>query len=572
MATKKQTNKTTTQTRGTNKTTNKVDILFVIPLREELQNIQKVFSSNWRRKLIGSEVYFFTKVDGGITVAAIRLKEMGNQPALEQTTNAINIVNPKAVFCIGLGGSLHPKDLKLGDVAISRAVSEIADAAKISSLATKKSDEPAKEKTEISAEKKDIQQKSDSAGDPAANFTTAEAGGGYYLELMNRQFEASVKLLNVISNLPSLRADLFEAWQEESSIVKNNVLRESLLNLKSSSQGEPAQKGPEIWKTIRERPEFDDCHFASGLVVASSHLKLRVSDREYKVIETEGAGVARACTHRELPVPFVIFRGISDLADENKSSTETGSKIWPEGMWRRIAAKNVARFVKTILKLPMMKKALLEPDLVDVTDIREKVNELSRSGKLRFQGVDLLNVLPLMSGILSQSKTPEDLYISAGDLWIARPLLTHRGTEREPWYPIKNVYIVTIKPLLIKKLTDLITKKTVQALVPNIKALHEFLIALPETSNQAKCKLHHAYWESLPPFHGYIFGEYIWHGRWGVGDDGRVQMQHGDVSILRQDAFPEEYDRVKRLLPGKNEFRLVDDNHIAKLEKEYGAL
>ncbi|MBE2282009.1 MAG: hypothetical protein IAE77_00960 [Prosthecobacter sp.] len=545
--------------------TNRADLLIVIPLREELQTILEKWggANQWKAKLIGTDVYYHRDMHG-IRAAVTRLQEMGNQPALEQTARAIDIVEPKAVFCIGLGGSLHPDDLRLGDVGVSRAVAEIADASKVSTRGrnTSRADDVGK-----GCAQKGEEQTVETDAKPGKQIRAQEEG--YYLELMNRQFAASKKLVNVICNIPTINPAVIADWKEACSGDKEEALSsEPVGSTEGMIEADRLKRDEARKKQSRDTPEFDDCHFASGLVVASSNLPLRMANREFKVIETEGAGVARACIHRECPVPFVVFRGICDMADENKAVLQGEAKIWPAGMWRKVAAGNVALFIDAILQEEMLKQAIKKPDLVDVTNIKSKVTELDQTGKLRFERTDLLNLLPVMSGILSQAKAPSDLYISAGDLWVARPLLTHKDWDCDGGFPINDIYIITMDPKVgrLLKTQGLSPASSSEAFVPNLKALHNFIEERNKARSGRRCGIYHAYWPALPAFHGYVFADYVWHGKWGAGSDGKLQMLHNDITILREDAFPEDYSAVKAMLPPQSAFKPVTEQYLEHLE------
>lgn len=534
---------------------NKVSILLVIPLREEFERLTEVFSLKWRQKLIGTELYYFAQ-KGSIKIAAITLLEMGNQPALDQTRNAIEVVDPEVVICVGIGGSLKD-DLKLGDVAVSRVIAEIVDAAKVSTPQT--------------ATKKGNAKKS-------KNTSTSEANApGYDLELMQRQFESSIKLLKIINSISTAHPSLYRNWQNQCKTRTEKALAAKNDGLgHQQEKAWKAKRDKKILELSRTRPQFQSCHFASGLVVASSELRLRTHNREFKVVETEGAGVARACLHREYPIPFIVLRGISDFADQNKSLLESPKKLgyWPEGAWRTIAAENVARFVQMLLDSPDIIRMISQPEILPVPDIRRKAKELAEKGSIRFREKDTFEILPIMAAVLAEAATAQDLYISAGDLWIARPLLTHRDGNLNEWFSVKDVYVITIDPSYAKILQskNMLPRGYFNSLVPNMKAVNRKLEELSELPGGKSRRLYHTFWKKLPPFHGYVFGDYAWHGHWSVGNNGQFAMNLSDITFVRRDAFPAEYNSVRGMLPYKRCFRLANDTYIAKLEREYGQL
>ena len=87
------------------------------------------------------------------------------------------------------------------------------------------------------------------------------------------------------------------------------------------------------WCGHKPWPNIVPGHMASGVVIASDSLDISETNREFKVIETEGYGVGKACDR--FGVPFVVLRGISDFADGAKRDTP----------YRQIAMFNVMSYL-----------------------------------------------------------------------------------------------------------------------------------------------------------------------------------------------------------------------------------
>lgn len=86
---------------------------------------------------------------------------------------------------------------------------------------------------------------------------------------------------------------------------------------------------------------------ASGNIVAASSAfveEIRRINRKFLAIDMEAAGVASAATDRIHRVPWLVVRGVSDRADENKITLDES-----KGVWRRYCVRNAAGLLESLL-------------------------------------------------------------------------------------------------------------------------------------------------------------------------------------------------------------------------------
>ena len=105
------------------------DVGLIVPLQEEFEQLQKIATVEGQYR-IGNQVYSRIRNES-IEIWATCIGEMGNAPALQCTKDFIDFLRPQLVICTEIGGSLKPQDLGLGDIAVSRYVKDISDAAKV---------------------------------------------------------------------------------------------------------------------------------------------------------------------------------------------------------------------------------------------------------------------------------------------------------------------------------------------------------------------------------------------------------------------------------------------------------
>lgn len=281
------------------------DVVVVVPLSEEFECARTLFSMADAWQIRDAYYYPSASTDYNLRLWFTLLNEMGNGPALSRTNEILRYIKPRLIVCIGIGGSVSD-DLLLGDVALCSTVSDIIDASKIT-----------------------------------------DTSHSYELRTVSRSFSVSNALRNYLVNFRFIRQTYFAQWQKQCDDKRGDILKSIPLSSLTDSNS-------------RSLPYLHTCHFASGIVLASNRFNIKAGDRELKVIETEGAGVARACCENEYPAPFLIIRGISDFADTRKTALEAKSN----GQWRALAAHNAFSLLDVMLRdvnfLETLPKALEE--------------------------------------------------------------------------------------------------------------------------------------------------------------------------------------------------------------------
>jgi nucleoside phosphorylase len=250
------------------------------------------------------------------------LPEMGNGPAQDLTTELIDLIAPDMVFGVGIAGSLDA-DLMLGDVACARIVSDIIDAAKI--------------------------------GDPRS--FDGRPPKQYELYVVSRSIDAFKPYVAFYSAAEFLDPVGFSNWQERCRKRASEIGCSKEKACAKPPSTEPAAREEYLrFLSQRDWPKAHTGRFASGVVLSSEAFEVKRQGREYNVIETEAAGIARACTNGLRPTPFAILRGISDYAGGQKGELQTTSF----GAWRRLAVFNALELLLRHLRIPAFEGILEE--------------------------------------------------------------------------------------------------------------------------------------------------------------------------------------------------------------------
>jgi hypothetical protein len=102
-------------------------------------------------------------------------------------------------------------------------------------------------------------------------------------------------------------------------------------------------------RKLRGEPSIERCDLASGPAVgASSEFSkwITSSNRNIKALEMEAVGVLRAVASKPKTSRVLVLRGISDLADHDKSHLDSVG----EGVFRRIAMKNTLELIWALMQ------------------------------------------------------------------------------------------------------------------------------------------------------------------------------------------------------------------------------
>lgn len=262
------------------------DIGIVVPLREEYRYVAEVAP---QLESISHEGTYFYRLDlGAFRAVCCVVDQMGTLPAVQATTRLIHFANPKLIVLLGVAGALDD-DLALGDVAIGAEVNEFQ-----------------------------------------ANAKADSVGDAYTVRYSGRHWPLDYGIREALSHFEFSNGDAFRHWQ--------NLTRAHHPDLAAS--GDPstfpasnAHLGP----------------IASGNIVAAARAfvaELKRVDRKFIAIDMEAAGIAVAATERIQPLPWLVVRGISDHANEDKKALDAQGKR----AWRRYAVRNAATYLLGLLK------------------------------------------------------------------------------------------------------------------------------------------------------------------------------------------------------------------------------
>lgn len=278
------------------------DILLVIPLEEELLEVQKVFKSV---EDLSTDTIYRHSVDTGdpsVSMLVVQQEGMGRTSARDAVESAFDEFDFSLVICLGIAGSLT-SDLNLCDVCYSYEIYDVYD------------------------------------------NTKAHEGKGGELDIAfspnhEKCCEPIIAAINFIRTQPKLQ-DLYAGWQLEREAMAKASFPVAVVGRGGASE-EIAQ------------PKSKDCKVVCAAVSKSEtyNKKIRDVDRKIFAIETESGGIIAALRRRK--VEFLTIRGISDHADLSKGQLEssTGGKI------RSMAAGNAASFLKLQFSNPLFKSAV----------------------------------------------------------------------------------------------------------------------------------------------------------------------------------------------------------------------
>jgi nucleoside phosphorylase len=278
-----------------------VDYLVVIPKDEEFGYVREVVERLTARSLIaktdGPLVYALTRLptvkNEEASAVIMSVGRMGEAPVQVAVAEAVNIWPPAAIVLVGIAGSFEPDRLKLGDVLVPARVFGYTE------------------------EKADMKQR---------RQRRTYRPSGHQLDCTMWALARAVAL------------NRMSEWRSES--------HEAGLGDSKLKQRLEKEEAPKL------HIENND-NLASGNVVVASRAfadavrkALGDAGTTTRAVEMEAKGFCEALERVNPKPPALVVRGISDLADENKSALEEEFK---DG-WRRYAAQNAARFLLEVIQ------------------------------------------------------------------------------------------------------------------------------------------------------------------------------------------------------------------------------
>lgn len=263
------------------------DVGIIVPLKEEFRYVLEVAPI---LQVISHEGTFFYRLDFG-TVSALGcvVDQMGLIPALQAATRLIGFADVKLLVVLGLGGALDD-DVSVGDVVIAREINEFQ-----------------------------------------ANSKAEAAGEKYEIHYSGRHWQLNFQIREALKNFEFAGHDLHSTWK---TIASDDYTKLEILGKET---------------VCSSSPTLHLGHLASGNVVAASSAfvkEIKKIDRKFIAIDMEAAGVACFAEDRIHPLPCLIVRGISDLANDVKKSLDRQGK----GAWRRYGVRNATSLLRHLLQ------------------------------------------------------------------------------------------------------------------------------------------------------------------------------------------------------------------------------
>ena len=267
-----------------------VDLLIIIALDEEFEVFEKLCELGQAIRIGGDYINPVNLPNMECRVIALMLGGMGTTDSGAATQKILNQYHPRLLVSMGIAGRLDT-DLMLGDVVVANEVAEFQAASK----ATQK-------------------------------------GQTIQMKYSGKHWAVPFKVYNPITQFRKNFSGLHRSWQSQVQSYKEE-------------QGFT----PEVSSSVRERPKYFVGHIASGNTVAASEtytVELLGLDRKFLAIEMEAAGVVTAATRQDDPYPFLIIRGISDYAHQDKGETDSIGG----GIYRQYAMYSAVSFFLHLLQ------------------------------------------------------------------------------------------------------------------------------------------------------------------------------------------------------------------------------
>jgi nucleoside phosphorylase len=262
-------------------------ILLSVALPEEFDEVKTHFKFKADHSSDRHVRLEFELNEPGFRLIAVLADNMGAQAALEAVEEAIEDFAPTVVVCLGISGAIS-EDLQPGDVCVSNLIYDV------------------NHNTKLSAEK----------GKQDVSFSP-------------RPYDVAAQLAasaNFVRNHPTL-SDALHSWSAAAAA-------------RASAAGIPLP--------LERDPSLFVGPIVCGPLVASKAAKerLRSIDRRILAIDMESGGVFNRLTRKS--VLGLSVRGISDMADENKSQLEKSTK----SAARKLAMQGALGILSIQLKNP----------------------------------------------------------------------------------------------------------------------------------------------------------------------------------------------------------------------------
>lgn len=287
------------------------------PMYEELEHVKGQFPNIEDLTEAYGFIAYRSKV-GDFDLIITSKDEMGVSTANSTVRKIREDFDVSFIVCIGIAGALSD-DVSLGDVCYTQDIIDINENQKV------------------------------------------EGGKTKYQPKVYGSNNGIDTAIGIFAAHPSL-SEIFENWAVEAEINCRNMLEGLPDSVVAGRRTKPiALKGPIV----------------CGPVVADKALKTKLKSINRKVlaVETEAGGIYQSLDVGDR-VEVIVVRGISDLADDTKKTTETVGK----SQFRKIAARNAAHFLRMQLEHNfLLRKKLVgtsEPELPLSIPAKDPIEEL----------------------------------------------------------------------------------------------------------------------------------------------------------------------------------------------------
>lgn len=148
--------------------------------------------------------------------------------------------------------------------------------------------------------------------------------------------------------------------------------------------------------------------------------------------------------------------------------------------------------------------------------------------------------------IFKNSKNvPQDIYISAGDLYLMSPLLEEVSKLPECRSCIKNIYIKRISDDLYSYLTEG-DKNFLPVINESLKNQYTYNLNILKNIYDEK-NINEQEWPRLPSYSGTLYGEYIHYHPWEVDIDGKL-THRTTTYFMKRENDPELFGKYEGLI------------------------
>jgi 5'-deoxynucleotidase YfbR-like HD superfamily hydrolase/nucleoside phosphorylase len=279
------------------------DVLVMIALPEEFQQLEITGSSHVTTEF-GVPIRHATlpAVNGDVQVAFALIGDMGNEKALNTTTQLLGILSPRLVVSLGISALLS-EDWRLGDVVVGTETDNYSYRGKAVSSAD--------------------------SHDAPFESTRIVFGG--------RSFQTTHRWYKLLTGLHETDLVSWNKWV-------NDCVTDRYVSITDADTRLLLDRG-----FIRDDPFLAFGPLASGpLVSASKAFKNALKagrNRNFVALDMESAGVVQAAHEHDSNPETLVIRGISDFGDERKSELD---KIGA-GVLRAWSTRNALKLLHTFL-------------------------------------------------------------------------------------------------------------------------------------------------------------------------------------------------------------------------------